>query len=85
MRETKNSVTEMKAAFDVFISGLDVAKGKISKIKNMFMGIPKSEMQKGTKYPITVEQYKKYSRHMMENTRRRTKRGRRRNIQSNNS
>lgn len=84
MRETKNSVTEMKAAFDVLIGGLDMAKGKISKIKNMFMEIPKSEMQKRTKYPITVEQYKKYSKRMMENTRRRTKRGRR-NIQSNNS
>ena len=64
---------------------MDVAKGKISKVENMFMEIPKSEMQKETKYPITVEQCKKYSKHMMENTRRRTKRGRRRNIQSNNS
>lgn len=56
MLEIKNTVTRMKNAFDVLISGLDMAKEKISKIENMLMEIPKTEMQKGTKYPRTVEQ-----------------------------
>lgn len=58
MLEIKKTVTGMTNAFDVLISGLDMAKEKISKTENMFMEIPKTETQKGTKYPRTVEQYK---------------------------
>ena len=62
MLETRNTVTEMKNAFDVLISRLDMAKERISKIENMLMEIPQTETQremgwnflKGTAYPRTM-------------------------------
>lgn len=58
MLEIKSTAPEMKNAFDVFISGLDMAKEKISKVDNMLMEIPKTKMQKGTKYPRAVDNTK---------------------------
>lgn len=40
MLENKNTVTEMKTTFNVFIGRLDIAKERIDKIENMPMEIP---------------------------------------------
>lgn len=46
MLENKSIVTEMKNAFDVFLTRLDMAKEGIGKIENMFMEILQTEMQR---------------------------------------
>ena len=46
MLETRNTITDMKNAFDVLISRLDLAKERISKIENMLMEIPQPETKR---------------------------------------
>lgn len=61
MIEIKNTVIEIKKAFNRIISRLDIAEERINEHEDMFLVISKIKCKKkrsiidGTKYPRTVE------------------------------
>ena len=62
-RHKKNTVTEIKNAFDEFISKLDVTEERLSRLEDMLMETSQIEKQKEkgmkknrTEYPRTVGQ-----------------------------
>ena len=46
MLEVKNTVTEVKNAFDRLTSGQDIVKGRISELENMTVEMYKTEKQR---------------------------------------
>ena len=46
MLEVKNTVTEVKNAFDGLTSGQDIVKGRISELENMTVEMYKTEKQR---------------------------------------
>ena len=62
----KNTVTEMKNAFDELIRRLDTAKGRISVLEDMSVGTSQTHIQRGgkmlkrqTEQPRSVGQFQK--------------------------